>query len=193
LNPSGTKLVHSTYLSGTFEDYAKALAVGGPGIVYVAGQTDSADFPVSEQALRRTNRGTVDAFIAKLDLAAATTATVTTLESSPNPQRVGKPVTFTATVAAAAGSDAEAAQPDAALYREAYGNPPGGSVEFLVNDEFGAQITVRVPLDAAGRATYTTDKLAAGSYPVAASYAVVDGDFGPSRSPTLNQIIETSP
>jgi hypothetical protein len=180
LNSSGTTLVYSTYLSGTYEDYAKALAVGGPGIVFVAGQTASADFPVSEEALRRTNRGTVDAFIAKLDLTAATTATVTTLESSANPQRAGKPVTFTATVArAAAGSDADAA--------------PGGSVEFLVNDEFGAQITAKVPLDAAGRASYTTDKLAAGSNPVAASYAVVDGDFGPSSSPTLTEIIESSP
>jgi hypothetical protein len=180
LNASGTKLVHSTYLSGTDEDYATALAIGDAGIVYVAGQANSADFPVSEDAFRQTNRGTIDAFIAKLDLKAVTTATVTTLESSRNPQRAGKPVTFTATVAVTdPGIDADAS--------------PAGSVEFLVNDELTVQTSVKVPLDAAGRATYTTDKRAAGSYSVVASYAVVDGDFGPSSSPPLTEIIETSP
>ncbi len=62
-------------------------------------------------------------------------------------------MTFTATVAGAtAGSDADAA--------------PAGSVEFLVNDEFGAQITVKVPIDSAGRATYNQSREKPGRHPL---------------------------
>ncbi|HEX5431213.1 MAG TPA: SBBP repeat-containing protein [Bryobacteraceae bacterium] len=45
LNPSGTKLVYSTYLGGTRDDFGTAIAIDGQGNAYVSGATLSADFP----------------------------------------------------------------------------------------------------------------------------------------------------
>lgn len=58
-------LVYVTYLGGAGTDRGKALAVDGGGAVYVAGTTDSLDFPLNnpEQA---SYGGSIDAFVAKL-------------------------------------------------------------------------------------------------------------------------------
>ncbi len=45
LNPSGTSLLYSTYLGGSLDDAASAIAVDGQGNAYVAGATLSTDFP----------------------------------------------------------------------------------------------------------------------------------------------------
>jgi hypothetical protein len=61
LNPSGTALVYSTYLGGSgFQveypgDAANAIAVDAAGDAYVAGQSYSADFPVTQGAFQTTN------------------------------------------------------------------------------------------------------------------------------------------
>lgn len=71
LNPSGAALVSSTYLGGSSVDSGKAVAVDPAGNIYVAGQTISADFPVTSGAFQTTNRGAAsqvsNAFIAKLN------------------------------------------------------------------------------------------------------------------------------
>jgi uncharacterized repeat protein (TIGR01451 family) len=46
INSSGSALLYSTYIGGRGEDLALALASGGNGKVYLAGRTDSGDFPV---------------------------------------------------------------------------------------------------------------------------------------------------
>ena len=94
---------------------------------------------------------------------------------------MGKPVTFTATLA-----------PTAPTADGAADRIPTGSVEFLINNDVDEQFAVKVPLDAAGKATYTTDALAAGSYSVVASYAVLAANFGPSSSPALTETIQNS-
>ncbi len=181
LDGGGATLVTSTYLGGSNQDYGAALKIEAGGIVYVSGYAASVDFPVSEKAFRETNHGLVNAFIAKLDLRDTTTASVTTLSSSANPQLVGKPVTFTATVARAASAADGAA-----------GRIPNGSIEFLIENLSDEPYAVKIPLDAAGKAAYTTNTLAAGSYSVVASYAVLGADFGPSSSPALTQTIQSS-
>lgn len=74
LGPEGTNLVYSTYLGGSDQDIAFALAVDGSGNVYLAGATASTNFPVTTNAFRNQLGGApsfgyynYDAFVAKLD------------------------------------------------------------------------------------------------------------------------------
>ena len=51
LNPGGSALVYSTYLGGSTQDSAQAIAIDSSGNAYVAGQTYSSDFPVTSGAI----------------------------------------------------------------------------------------------------------------------------------------------
>lgn len=70
LNGEGSALIFATYLGGGLEenvdDSDGGIAVDMDGNVYVAGRTESDDFPTFE-ALQTTLRGVSDAFLAKLD------------------------------------------------------------------------------------------------------------------------------
>jgi hypothetical protein len=46
MNPSGTSLVYSTYLGGSGGELGSNIAIDSEGAVYVAGITDSTDFPI---------------------------------------------------------------------------------------------------------------------------------------------------
>ena len=63
LSSDGSALVYSTYLGGSGEDIASAIALDSSGSAYVTGQTSSADFPTANplQGLFGTN-----AFVTKL-------------------------------------------------------------------------------------------------------------------------------
>jgi hypothetical protein len=71
LNSTGTSLLYSTYLGGSEEDIASAIAVDGNGNAYVTGWTESSDFPTTSGAFDTTyngvNSGLSDAFMAKLN------------------------------------------------------------------------------------------------------------------------------
>jgi len=61
-------LEYGSYLGGSGEDLAHAVAVSGAGDTYVAGETTSADFPTTVGAFDRSyNGGTSDAFMSKFD------------------------------------------------------------------------------------------------------------------------------
>lgn len=47
LNPSGTQLLYSTYLGGSYGDSANSIAIDLSGSAYITGYTDSPDFPMS--------------------------------------------------------------------------------------------------------------------------------------------------
>jgi len=86
IDPTGTRLLYSTYLGGISDDYANAIAVDATGSAYIAGSTASVNFPATTGSFQTTfaggspfrdprvtgygiieyPRGT-DAFIAKLD------------------------------------------------------------------------------------------------------------------------------
>ena len=69
LDPSqsgAASLSFSTYLGGSLNDSAAAVAVDGTGLVYVTGETSSTNFP-RVNALASANRGLTDAFVAKLN------------------------------------------------------------------------------------------------------------------------------
>lgn len=65
LSSNGSTLLYSTYLGGSFNDEAYAITVDDLGFAYVAGQTESPDFPTVNPY--QTNRDTIDAFVTKLN------------------------------------------------------------------------------------------------------------------------------
>lgn len=66
LEPGGRALRYSTYLGGSGADQAAGVAVDGAGDVYVAGATQSANFPTAN-ALQPRYGGVEDAFVTAFD------------------------------------------------------------------------------------------------------------------------------
>jgi uncharacterized protein (TIGR03437 family) len=52
INSTGTAVVYSTYLGGQNNDMGDAIAVDSTGLVYVAGSSDSPNFPVTSNAIQ---------------------------------------------------------------------------------------------------------------------------------------------
>ena len=72
--PDGATVVFSILLGGSGADYGTAIGVDDQGYIYVAGQTESADFPVTSHfpILRPPSSGNPDIFVVKLDPTAST-------------------------------------------------------------------------------------------------------------------------
>jgi len=70
LNVKGDAIVYSTYLGGSDDDCGEGIAVDPAGNAYVAGETLSADFPITKGAFQPTcascSAGAPDTFAAKL-------------------------------------------------------------------------------------------------------------------------------
>ena len=69
LDPTGSALVYSSYLGGTGIDQGYGIAVDSSGSAYVAGATESPDFPVTQGVFQSTRRGSTDIFIARINSA----------------------------------------------------------------------------------------------------------------------------
>jgi hypothetical protein len=69
LNAALTQNLQSTYLGGSGDDGANALAIAGSGEVYVAGYTGSTNFPNTAGGAQASNGGGSDAFVARLNAA----------------------------------------------------------------------------------------------------------------------------
>ena len=66
IDPSGQHFVYSTYLGGTLQDEAKAIAVDSAGRAFVTGDAGSSDFPTTPGASQRKQRGFDSAFVSIL-------------------------------------------------------------------------------------------------------------------------------
>jgi hypothetical protein len=78
LNASGSGLVYSTYLGGNDDDVGRAIAVDGSGNAYVAGYTQSTNFPVTAGAYQTTyGGGSCDVFVTKIEICTPPTVTAT--------------------------------------------------------------------------------------------------------------------
>ena len=82
IGPGGTNLLYSTYFGGTNVDVATGIAVDGNGAVYLAGYTDSTNFPTTTNAVQPYLGGVTnallsfDAFAAKFAQPSATNLTL---------------------------------------------------------------------------------------------------------------------
>jgi hypothetical protein len=70
-----TTLTNSTYLGGNGEDHAITMLIDGTNL-YIAGDTNSANFPITAGTIKTTKEGTIDGFVSELNL------NLTTLTSS---------------------------------------------------------------------------------------------------------------
>ena len=71
LNPSGNTLLYSTYFGGTGDEAGYGIAIDGPGNAYIAGDTTSANLPVTTGAASVAYGGSTDAFVLKLNASGA--------------------------------------------------------------------------------------------------------------------------
>lgn len=67
LNATGDSLIYCTFLGGYSSEYGRSVALDGLGNAYLAGDTESSDFPVTFGAFDTTFNGWKDAFVAKLN------------------------------------------------------------------------------------------------------------------------------
>ena len=90
LNPQGSALVYSTYLGGSGTELADFVAVDAAGNTYVAGWTQSADFPTTPRSFQPGYKGgATDIFAAKLSPMAAAGLSFTPATLTFGPQAVG--------------------------------------------------------------------------------------------------------
>ena len=66
IDPIGSALVYSTFLGGSGDDWGNGIALDPSGNAYIAGETNSLDFPV-QNPIQGTLAGSWDAFIIKIN------------------------------------------------------------------------------------------------------------------------------
>ena len=75
INPAGSALVYSTFLGGAVSDDGfGGIAVDNAGHAYVAGVTESSEFPTTPGAFQTSYHGGNDVFVAKFDFSTAAPA-----------------------------------------------------------------------------------------------------------------------
>lgn len=77
IDPTGSSQLFATYLGGSGDENAAALALDAQGNIYVTGNTDSSDLPVTPSAFQQIWGGNNDAFVMKIGPASAAAVTLT--------------------------------------------------------------------------------------------------------------------
>ncbi|MBL8228441.1 MAG: SBBP repeat-containing protein [Bryobacterales bacterium] len=67
ISPTLTNLLFSTFLGGDGVDQAHAVTTDAQANIYIVGQTNSVNFPLTSGAFASSNRGNTDAFVSKLN------------------------------------------------------------------------------------------------------------------------------
>jgi Beta-propeller repeat len=134
LAAAGSYLIYSTYLGGSINDYVNGLALDGQGNVYVAGKTESNDFPTTPGVLQpqRGNLVCIDQF--------CTDAFVTKINAG------GSAIVYSTYLYGEGDDGAEKIAVDAA--GDAYVVGTTSSLFFPIRDAFQATSFVRGPSDA---------------------------------------------
>jgi hypothetical protein len=164
LSPSGDRLLYATYLGGADTDSGHDIAVDAAGLAHVIGQTDSNNFP-TRNALQPAIGGSVDAFVAKLNISGNELVYATYLGGTGDDPGHGIAVDSTGAVHVA-GTTTSTNFPTANPVQPTYGgsfdafvaelNPTGDTLNYATylggpGTDFGHDIAV----DAAGSAYVT--------------------------------------
>jgi hypothetical protein len=90
LDPTGSRLVYSTYLGGSGSDVGASIAADAAGNAFVTGRTSSTNFPTTVGALQPSfGGGWADAFVVKLDPTGSALVYSTYLGGGGGPDPVG--------------------------------------------------------------------------------------------------------
>ncbi len=84
-----------TYVGGGGLDQGTGIAIDSFGAAYIAGNTSSADFPVTSNAYQPAAGGGSDAFVTKVGAISTLVVTASAAGPSPNPVAAGAQVVFT--------------------------------------------------------------------------------------------------
>jgi hypothetical protein len=142
LDPSGSTLIYATYLGGSGADGAECIAVNSAGEVYVAGGTQSLDFPTVnalQPNLGSLQNGEGNAFVAKLDATGSSLVYSTYLGGSGRESQLGGDIAYGIAVDAAgiayvAGQANSIDFPLAFPFQDTNTGNPGGFVAALSPD-----------------------------------------------------------
>jgi hypothetical protein len=172
LDASGTALDYATYLGGTMDDEANAIAVDGAGAAYVAGVTWSVDFP-TQSPVQAFASGGADAFLTELSPSGSVLVASTYLGGTGNDAAFAVALRHDGSTCAA-GSTTSVDLPTHAAYQAFL----GGS-----SDAFAACVAQNPNLDA-GAVSGGDDAAADQFVADADAEAVVGtGDAGPPDAP----------
>jgi hypothetical protein len=200
INPTGSALVYSTYLGGNganpnvesgqhvcgIGDASNALALDNSGNVYIAGQAQSADFPVTSGAFQTTNPAFISPFVAELNMSATSTATTPTVTVTPASTTItsGRPLSVTVSVSGGSGdptptgtvtlvSGTYASSPTTLTAGSATINIPAGSLPAeSAGNLSGDELTANYVPDKASSSTYDSSTGTATVYAVWPSISV---------------------
>jgi len=89
INPVGASELMATYIGGSLDDDAAALAVDSSGNLYVTGSTNSTDFPTTQGSFQDDLAGGVDAFVFKISLNSAPSVSISPAALQFSMQQVG--------------------------------------------------------------------------------------------------------
>jgi hypothetical protein len=128
MNVSGTAMIYSTYLGGSSDDNGLGIAIDSAGQAYIAGFTNSSDFPTASafQALR--NGTAYDGFLTKLNAGGSGLVYSTYLGGSQNDSALSVAVDGSG-FAYVTGETSSSNFPTAAPFQVAYGG--GASDAFI--------------------------------------------------------------
>jgi hypothetical protein len=89
IDPLASTQLLATYMGGSEDEVPTGIAIDGAGNMYVAGWTDSSDFPTTQAAFQNVTGGNVDGFIAKIGPASAPSVSLSPYSLQFSSQAVG--------------------------------------------------------------------------------------------------------
>ncbi|MCL4522685.1 MAG: Ig-like domain repeat protein [Acidobacteria bacterium] len=138
LDASGTTLLFATYLGGSSVDLGHSIAIDTNGNIFVAGETDSLDFPVMN-AFQTTLAGNDrNAFLAKLDAAGAQLLYSTYLGGQGSDRALGLAIDFSGHVLLAGATTSSDFPTTTGAFQTVYGGSQDAFAAKVDSSQSGA-------------------------------------------------------
>ena len=168
IDPTGTSELWSTYLGGNLDDSAAGLASDSNGNLYVAGATNSIDFPTIQPAFQDKLGGNTDAFVLKIGPNSAPSVSVSPAALQYSPQLIGS-----------------TSQPQTVLLRN-MGSSPLTISSITISGDFAGTDTCGSSVPAAGSCTFSVTFTPTAVGPRPASILLQDDAAGSPHAIDLN-------